>query len=65
MRLETTISETRREQLRGQQRELSQIEGPRHQNRNNTTGWFYKPDTLDVKPNTSGADTQGTAYASY
>ena len=31
----------------------------------NTTGWFYKPDTQEVMPNTTGNDTAGTAFTSY
>jgi general secretion pathway protein G len=31
----------------------------------NTTGWFYKADTQEFLPNTTGNDTTGTAFTSY
>ncbi len=30
-----------------------------------TTGWVYKPDTLEFAPNNTGSDAQGNAYSSY
>jgi general secretion pathway protein G len=30
-----------------------------------TTGWFYKPDTQEIVPNSVGNDTEGTAYTAY
>jgi general secretion pathway protein G len=30
-----------------------------------TTGWFYKPDTQEIVPNSVGNDTAGTPFASY
>jgi general secretion pathway protein G len=31
----------------------------------NTTGWIYDPTTLQIIANVSGADSNGTSYASY
>ncbi len=31
----------------------------------NSTGWIYKPQTLEIIPNTSGSDSEGTPYAEY
>ena len=31
----------------------------------NTTGWIYKPDTLEIMPNSTGTDANGVAFASY
>jgi len=31
----------------------------------NSTGWIYKPQTLELIPNTSGNDSEGTPYAEY
>lgn len=31
----------------------------------NSTGWFYKPDTMEVVPNTTGTDSAGEAFSSY
>jgi prepilin-type N-terminal cleavage/methylation domain-containing protein len=31
----------------------------------NTTGWYYKPDTQEILPNSTGSDTAGTAFSSY
>ena len=30
-----------------------------------TTGWFYKPDTQEIVPNTVGNDSEGTAFIAY
>lgn len=30
-----------------------------------TTGWFYKPDTQEIVPNSVGNDTEGTSFISY
>src|SRR5258706_3443724 len=31
----------------------------------NSTGWIYKPQTLELIPNTTGNDSEGTPYAEY
>jgi general secretion pathway protein G len=31
----------------------------------NSTGWIYKPQTLEIVPNSPGADRDGTAYVDY
>jgi prepilin-type N-terminal cleavage/methylation domain-containing protein len=31
----------------------------------NTTGWIYKPQTLEIIPNLKGADIEGRAYSDY
>ena len=31
----------------------------------NSTGWIYKPQTLELIPNTAGNDTEGTPYVEY
>ena len=31
----------------------------------NSTGWIYKPQTLEIIPNSPGADRDGTAYEDY
>jgi general secretion pathway protein G len=31
----------------------------------NSTGWIYKPQTLEIIPNTSGNDSEGTPYVEY
>ncbi len=31
----------------------------------NTSGWYYKADTLEFAPNATGADVRGTAFSSY
>lgn len=31
----------------------------------NSTGWIYKPQTLELIPNTHGNDSEGTPYAEY
>lgn len=31
----------------------------------NSTGWIYKPQTLEIIPNSPGADRDGTAYVDY
>jgi prepilin-type N-terminal cleavage/methylation domain-containing protein len=31
----------------------------------NTTGWIYKPQTLELIPNTPGNDSEGTPYVEY
>jgi general secretion pathway protein G len=30
-----------------------------------TTGWYYKPDTQEIVPNTSGVDTAGVPFIAY
>jgi general secretion pathway protein G len=32
---------------------------------NNSTGWIYKPQTLELIPNTPGNDSEGTPYVEY
>jgi general secretion pathway protein G len=31
----------------------------------NSTGWYYKPDSQEVQPNSTGNDTAGTAFSTY
>jgi general secretion pathway protein G len=31
----------------------------------NSTGWIYKPQTLEILPNSSGVDSEGTRYVDY
>jgi general secretion pathway protein G len=31
----------------------------------NSTGWIYKPQTLELIPNTAGSDSEGTPYVEY
>jgi general secretion pathway protein G len=31
----------------------------------NSTGWIYKPQTLELIPNTAGTDSEGTPYVDY
>jgi prepilin-type N-terminal cleavage/methylation domain-containing protein len=31
----------------------------------NSTGWIYKPQTLEIIPNTTGNDSEGTPYVEY
>jgi len=31
----------------------------------NTTGWLYKPDTLEIAPNTTGTDITGVPFTDY